>query len=260
MADYYQTLGISPQATNREIRSAYRRLARQHHPDVSHTPEAQEQFSQISEAYRVLANSKLRALYDEGGLDKLARHRHTDHLRHQREAFRTRINNVVDEMLAQDLAETHARGQAITILVTLFGSAFFAAAFAKPMGIKPIGLFSYLVIMLLFILGSYTVYQNMGNIIKKYTYTPITPSVTRLTELPKQPFSRNFALVFLIVGYLVSISLGSMTGYCCLYDGHDATYFDNGYLVNIILVPPVAVFITDLWRMFSHKFNQFFNI
>jgi DnaJ-class molecular chaperone len=67
MADYYEILGVSRRANSAEIRSAYRKLARKYHPDVSQSPEATSQFARLSEAYRVLANPELRALYDLGG-------------------------------------------------------------------------------------------------------------------------------------------------------------------------------------------------
>ncbi|XP_020090885.1 uncharacterized protein LOC109711923 [Ananas comosus] len=66
-ADYYSTLGISRSATNKEIKAAYRRLARQYHPDVNKQPGATEKFKEISAAYEVLSDDKKRALYDQYG-------------------------------------------------------------------------------------------------------------------------------------------------------------------------------------------------
>ncbi|MBN1543410.1 J domain-containing protein [candidate division KSB1 bacterium] len=65
MNDYYQILGVSEKADSAEIKSAYRRLAKNHHPDANKgDPKAEERFKQISEAYSVLSNSKRRAEYD----------------------------------------------------------------------------------------------------------------------------------------------------------------------------------------------------
>ncbi|XP_007023259.2 PREDICTED: chaperone protein DnaJ [Theobroma cacao] len=65
--DYYATLGIPKSASSKEIKAAYRRLARQYHPDVNKEPGATEKFKEISAAYEVLSDDKKRALYDEYG-------------------------------------------------------------------------------------------------------------------------------------------------------------------------------------------------
>src|SRR5215510_9105272 len=66
--DYYKTLGVSRTAKTEDIKKAYRRLARRHHPDVNPgNKEAEEQFKQISEAFEVLSDPKKREIYDRYG-------------------------------------------------------------------------------------------------------------------------------------------------------------------------------------------------
>ncbi len=65
--DYYELLGVSRNADDGEIKKAFRRLARQLHPDVSDSPDAEVRFREVSEAYEVLSNAETRALYDRYG-------------------------------------------------------------------------------------------------------------------------------------------------------------------------------------------------
>ena len=63
----YDTLGVSPSASEAEIKKAYRKLARQYHPDVNKTPEAEEKFKEINAAYEVLSDKEKKAQYDQFG-------------------------------------------------------------------------------------------------------------------------------------------------------------------------------------------------
>lgn len=66
--DYYRVLGVDRGADEKEIKRAYRRLARQHHPDVNpEDKQAEERFKEINEAYEVLGDSEKRAKYDQLG-------------------------------------------------------------------------------------------------------------------------------------------------------------------------------------------------
>ena len=66
--DYYGTLGVERSSKPEQIRKAYRRLARKHHPDLNPgNKSAEEKFKQIQEAYEVLSDEKKRQIYDQYG-------------------------------------------------------------------------------------------------------------------------------------------------------------------------------------------------
>ncbi|MBU1140142.1 MAG: DnaJ domain-containing protein [Proteobacteria bacterium] len=65
--DYYATLGIERNATQDEVKRAYRKLARKFHPDINKSPNAEQRFKEIGEAYEVLQDIEKRAAYDKIG-------------------------------------------------------------------------------------------------------------------------------------------------------------------------------------------------
>lgn len=65
--DYYAALGVAREATEEQIKQAYRKLARKYHPDVSKEPDAEAKFKEVAEAYQTLKDPQKRAAYDQLG-------------------------------------------------------------------------------------------------------------------------------------------------------------------------------------------------
>jgi curved DNA-binding protein len=67
--DYYKVMGVARDATDAQIKQAYRKLARKYHPDVSKEKDAEARFKEVGEAYEVLKSPEKRAAYDQLGKD-----------------------------------------------------------------------------------------------------------------------------------------------------------------------------------------------
>ena len=65
--DYYEILGVDKNASDQDIKRAFRKLAKKYHPDVSKEPNAEEKFKEAQEAYAVLSDPQKRQQYDQYG-------------------------------------------------------------------------------------------------------------------------------------------------------------------------------------------------
>ncbi|HZS45686.1 MAG TPA: J domain-containing protein [Blastocatellia bacterium] len=239
MEDPYRVLGIPRTASQKEIKSAYRKLARTRHPDVSLRPKANQEFSIITEAYRILSDPNLRSRYDRGEVlrdevaERLARaRRENEHVRREVERFRQDVNT---------------RAPAVVIVTTLFLSTFITAVAQPVLGLDSTG---YIALSVLAVCGTFYMVVTLRSSFEKYTYRPRVPSIKEY-EAPIQPYSRGAAVAFIIVGYGLSLALGSLVG--DLIDISSLLNFDRGSITGIFLFPPIAVMIVDGMRRLNYR-------
>jgi hypothetical protein len=251
MTDLYRVLGVSPRATSAEIKSAYRRLARKCHPDVSASPDANATFARINEAYHVLSDPRLRGAYDRGGYGESRRtfyaSRDAEVVSLQRE-----FDRMVDEMIAHDRQEAAARSHAVLLVVPLFVSTFYVMV-AKPTFIEESRLIGRLLIIALALYGLVYLIRNIALVLARYTYhVPDQLTSVFREEAPRdKPISRRAGLSFLIVGYLVSMALGYVVG------KSPGMGLSLSTAMSVFLYPPIAVLIIGSIRRISTFLERF---
>jgi DnaJ domain len=242
MTDLYGILGLTPRASGNEIKSAYRRLAREYHPDVSPSPDSAARFVRINRAYQVLSDPRRRAAYDSGRYSDAQR---TFYASRQAEvvAMQRHFDRIVDEWLARERQETAARSHAVLIVVPLFLSAFYVMV-SKPTIIEESRLVGRVVILALALYGLVYLVKNLAMVLSRYTYhvPDQLTSVFREEEVPKdKSISRRAGLIFLVCGYLVSIGLGYVVSK--FVPGRYGAAVSLSTLLGALVYPPIAVLI-----------------
>lgn len=270
MIDYYRILGIKATASQAEIKSAYRQLARKHHPDVNQdSKSAAEQFALISKAYTTLSDPQERAYYD----DQLNTQRtrgysifdsNNPHAKRARNlAIQAKWDRLVDEVLERDRQENRERQRAVFTTVSLFLSTFFLALI-RPQLWSIFNPFGRAIVLALFVLGIWHLTTRLKEYFAHYTYIPKTfqDTIIRESEAPEQPFTRLSAYTFLLVGYALSAGIGLWIGWhtqdffidlnslfrhqVAEVQSSVVAYTAAALVVpDLILYPPIAVLIID---------------
>jgi hypothetical protein len=268
--DYYRLLGVKATASQAEIKSAYRKLARKYHPDVNHdSKSAAEQFALISKAYTILNDPQERAYYD----DQLNTQRtrgysifdsNNPHAKRAKNlAIQAKWDRLVDEVLERDRLENRERQRAVFTTVSLFLSTFFLALI-RPQLWTVFNPFGRAIVLALFVLGIWHLTTRLKEYFAHYTYIPKTlqDTIIRESETPEQPFTRLSAYTFLLVGYALSAGIGLYIGWhtqdffidlnslfrhqVAEVQSSVVAYTSAALVVpDLILYPPIAVLIID---------------
>ena len=217
MMNHYKVLKVSPKASNAEIKSAYRRLARKLHPDLNKGAEnTSREFARIAKAYEVLGNPKQRAAYDQHLLK--AQYNSASgsvfssdnpHARRWRQmAYERRYNEIIDRMIADERRESMALQIIIFPLVALFLSTCFVAIF-KPAFWTQSQPFGKIILFSLFIAGLVHLFKRLRTAFEKYTYRNIGihDSIFDEHKIVEKSYTRLTAVCFLIFSFRLSLSL-----------------------------------------------------
>jgi curved DNA-binding protein CbpA len=262
--NYYKVLGIKPKATAREIKSAYRRLARKQHPDVNGGSEsAAREFALLSNAYRILSDPHERAFYDSkiaNGIGKSVLHSDNPHAQRMRRAVQAELrwDRAVDSIIEQERREASERMRAVFTTVSLFLSTFFVAVFKPRFWQSFDGFFGRAILLTLFLVGVWHLASRLREYFAHYTYKPkaIRDSIVDEEEVPDKPFTRLSAYSFLIVGYITSLGAGLFVGVYTHYIVSDLRYFFDQYPhPDLLFYPPIAVLIVDTMHSVASKID-----
>lgn len=271
MVNYYRLLKVSPKATNAEIKSAYRRLARKIHPDVNTTdaPNASGEFVKIAKAYEVLSNPQERAAYDRQLLnaqykksadgDSVFSSENAHAKRWRQMAYERRYNEIIDRMIADERRETMALQKVIFPTVALFLSTCFVGIF-KPAFWTNLHVIGKIILFGLFIAGIVHLIGRLRKGFERYTYRDenLHDSIlTEKVETVSKPYTRFAAVCFLIVGFGASLAVGLVIGNILdtLIAAPLPTIFAASLKPEFVFYPPIAVLCVDLMHSLASKFG-----
>lgn len=260
MINYYKLLGVKTNASQTEIKSAYRKLARKSHPDLNPNSEAGRQFALLSKAYHTLIDPQERAYYDDQLKAQTNRSysildSNNPHAKRARNlAVQAKWDRLVDEVLERDRQENRERQRAVFTTVSLFLSTFFLAMM-RPQLWHVFSTMGRVIVLTLFVIGVWHLANRLREYFAHYTYTPklIQGSIIRQEAVPEQPFTRFSAYTFLLVGYALSIGIGLYIGWhtqdffsdLTLLFRHRVASVQSSMVLDLIFYPPIAVLIVD---------------
>jgi hypothetical protein len=272
VVNYYKILGVKRTASSAEIKSAYRRLARERHPDLNRSSEnAAREFALIALAYRTLSDPQERAYYD-AQLARLAQgasvlHSNNPYARRMRRAAaQARWDRAVDRWLEAERRETLRFQQAVFTTVTLFFSTFLVATF-KPRFWHSFNNTGRAIMVTLFVIGVWHLASRLREYFERYTYQPqqIQASIMGGEEKPEKPFTRFTASAFLVLGYAASLVVGLFVGayvnhmvsdFTVFFDHSSMAYFfDQRIRPDLLFYPPIAVLIVDAMHTVASKID-----
>src|ERR1043165_4424074 len=262
MVDYYQLLGVKSTASVTEIKAAYKRLARSHHPDLNGgSAEAAQAFVQISYARDILVDPKRRAEYDAernarsgpGSYAPVLKPAGVDPLQRARSDARVRRN--VENFLSTERKQERALRQAVFPIVAFLFAAF-CVALIRPRIWRYSSWTGRTVILTLVSLGLAHTVAKIWTAIKMLPQDQTGAGVINLPLLGKA-LSRRPALLLIglaaivcgLMGTLVGISLSDVLSMAM------PRFFDQSMRVDLLLYPWVMVLFLNACHSLSQRLD-----
>lgn len=267
MVDYYKDLQVSADATNAEIKSAYRRLARKIHPDINTENEnSTREFAKVSKAYKVLSNPQDRSYYDRRKLKaKFARNdslfdlENTHASRAKQMMYEKRYNDIIDRMIAEERQESMALQQIIFPIVSLFITTSFVAIF-KPLFWSNSSLPGKIIMLTLFIVGVLHLLKRLHAGFERYTYSSLNIHDSLFNEIDEdtRPYSRIQAMSFLIAGITLSLIIGLViSSFIGMINASlMPQLFSESFHFEFLFYPPIVVLFVDLMHTVATRIEQ----
>lgn len=264
MANYYEILKVSPEASRAEIRSAYRKLARKLHPDKNNgSEETARSFAAIAEAYEILGDPKERAEYDkillrsryysERNSDSVFVSSNTHAQRWRRLVYEHRYNEIIDRMIADERRESMELQRVIFPTVALFVSCLAVAMF-KPQLFENSAVIGKIVFVSLFIAGLIHLWGRIRDGLQRFAYddSELHESILDENERKAKPFSRLFAGAFLVAGVAASFGIGLLIGsYADFFPVSMPVLFSHQLKPEFVFYPPIFVLLVDMMHGFA---------
>ena len=261
MVDYYQVLGVKSTASVKEIKTAYKRLARLQHPDLNGgLPGAAQAFVQISHARDILIDPKRRAAYDAERNAYVARGAYAPAVNPTVETYvrraraDARIRQNLDKFLKIEQEEAHALRQAVFPIVAFLFAAFFVPL-VRPHFWRSSGWTGRTVILVLLCTGVWHTLSKIWTAVK--LHTDDDRIVATDDQVLAKRWSRRQAILYIALAAIGCGLLGTLIGMSFSDSLLSAMsmFFDPSIRLELLLYPWIMVLLIDTVYAVSQRID-----
>lgn len=252
MLDYYQVLGVKSTASVREIKAAYKRLARLQHPDLNGAPEATQKFFQLSRARDILIDPQRRAAYDaqrnayavKGASAPIVNPTVENYVRRARSDARIKKN--LENFLTIEREEVRALRQAVFPIVAFLFAAFFVPL-VRPHFWRSSGLTGRIVLLVLVSIGVWHTVSKIWSAVKLHTDDRSVAT----------HWSRRQAVLYITLAAVGCGVFGTLIGLSFSESLLSAMpmFFDPSIRLELLLYPWIMVLLIDAVHSLSQKID-----